>query len=258
VRRKYRICGNLIGSLVDHPRNLNFKGIPAALNKFEIRLLIELGTVRLTDSNTLINRPTPEYIELFKRSVEKQYLEQVEAVAEKKRVNIEKHISQIVAGKRKKLLKQGIPGAEIKIDPDAVLVEEMEKIQTIETNERLVQIPNCKSFVGQPKHFEIEPCDLFKYNVFRDLWSRSEGFITLGDSFGCDFLLYPGDPLYFHASHTVHVMDKKHKIKPFDLIRSCRLSVIVNKVNLFAYENSNKEIVYQTIEWEGNVQKNPE
>lgn len=92
-----------------------------------------------------------------------------------------------------------------------------------------------------------------KYRVFCNLWEKGK-WITSGDTFGGDFLVYPGDPLYFHASHIVHVLnDDVSKRIPINLlIARGRMSVTVNKFCVFAYLNQqNNEIKYQTVEWMG-------
>lgn len=103
--------------------------------------------------------------------------------------------------------------------------------------------------------------DSLKYLVFRDLWSRGK-YVTCGDAFGADFLIYPGDPLIYHASHIVILLENS-KIKPLEMITKIRLSVTVNKLCVFAYLDDDTEdeacsvprIVYHTMTWEGNRDK---
>ncbi|KAI8037773.1 hypothetical protein M5D96_009274 [Drosophila gunungcola] len=61
-----------------------------------------------------------------------------------------------------------------------------------------------------------------KYRIFKDLWMRGN-FVTSGDAFGADFLVYPGDPLIYHASHIVIVQDAP-LIKPLELVAKFRES----------------------------------
>lgn len=91
-----------------------------------------------------------------------------------------------------------------------------------------------------------------RYRVFRDLWERGK-FITNAESFGGDFLVYPGEPLYFHASHIVHVVETG-QITPTFLVERARLSVMVNKFCVFAYIERDDKIAYQTIDWDGNYE----
>lgn len=93
---------------------------------------------------------------------------------------------------------------------------------------------------------EIE-VDELKYRIFRDLWSKGY-YVTMGNSFGGDFLIYKGDPIQVHASHVVHVLTTP-LISSKDIVRCNRLCVGVKKGCLFAYLSSD-EIVYQLTTWE--------
>lgn len=95
--------------------------------------------------------------------------------------------------------------------------------------------------------------DPFKYRVFCDLWEKGN-YITSGATFGGDFLVYPGEPLQFHASHIVHVLsdDESKSMSSRTFITRTRLSVNVNKLCTFAYKNQeNNELCYQTVQWQG-------
>lgn len=95
------------------------------------------------------------------------------------------------------------------------------------------------------------------YRVYVHFWEQ-EKWITLGERFGADFLVYPGEPLYFHASHLVHVIKdvQNRRIPLTELIAKGRLSIVVNKFCLFAYENPNTDqLCFQTVQWEGHDRK---
>lgn len=82
--------------------------------------------------------------------------------------------------------------------------------------------------------------------------------MTCGEQFGADFLVYPGEPLYFHASHMIHVVRdvRNDRIPVKDLITKGRLSVVLNKLCTFAWEHPDKkELRFQTLQWEGNVRR---
>jgi tRNA-splicing endonuclease subunit Sen34 len=141
---------------------------------------------------------------------------------------------------------------EIKIKPEDILNDETERIrQTITAKSVYSQVPTPHPFrVTTNQVTEISVPNLSKFKIFRDLYDKGF-FITSGDSFGCDFLAYPGDPMYFHSSQTVHIIDKHQKFDLKLLISSARLSVSVNKKCVFAYVNDDDEIVtYQTILWD--------
>lgn len=89
--------------------------------------------------------------------------------------------------------------------------------------------------------------------MFRDLWQRGK-YVTAGDTFGGTFLVYPGDPAVYHASHIVHCVPDG-RIPAEQLVAGGRLAVLVNKLCVFAYETIGddgcRRVAYQTIEWEG-------
>lgn len=96
-----------------------------------------------------------------------------------------------------------------------------------------------------------------KYRVFKDLWLRGK-YVTNGDSFGGDFLVYPGDPMYFHASHIVHCCHEAPsgglELAASSLVAKGRMAVLVNKLCVFVWEDrsANNDLVYQTMQWEGS------
>lgn len=184
-------------------------------------------------------------------------------------------MDKIIQGKRNKLLKSGrteegwihifisiiilasiyynlnIP--EINITPEDILEEERKKIPDVTDATALVQIPTQHPFPSASYSIvELPPNTSSEYKIYRDLWNKGY-FITEGHTFGGDFLLYPGDPVYFHASHIVHILDSPF-VPSKTVSCNCRLSVNVNKTCLYAYLNpENNSIVYQSVKWKSDV-----
>ncbi|XP_058128389.1 uncharacterized protein LOC131270251 [Anopheles coustani] len=260
LRSEFRIVGNLIGVPVSHPRNINQQGLPAVLSTVELKFLLAKNAIELVDRNAaFMNVPSDEQIQLHESLVQKQKEEIRQPVIEKRMEAFRKHLPKIVEGKRKKLLKSGTKIEDIKISAEQLLAEEMEKIKQ-EKFDTLVQIPtkyqlNIETTTPEPKLI-LNAEDLIKYQVFESLWNDG-GFITSGDAFGCDFLLYPGDPICFHASHMVHVVkNSSQKLDLKYIIRICRLSVVVNKFCVIAYIDAcTNEVQFETIEWAGSGNK---
>ncbi|XP_065085597.1 tRNA-splicing endonuclease subunit Sen34 [Ochlerotatus camptorhynchus] len=259
LRFKHRIIGNLIGTPVSKPRNASSFGLPAVLTSFEIKLGIDEGIIELKDNGASLSRcPSEMEKREFKLLCWRQVHEQKEPIIEKRMNEFKRCLPKIVAGKRKKFLESGIKEEDISIDHTQLIDEEIKKLEAMDIV-KLVQIPQEHPLVTDHSCVEhnLSQSELLKYKVFKDVWKNRLVCITGGDSFGCDFLLYPGDPLYYHASHVVHVLrDPTLRLDVKYLIRCCRLSVVVNKVCIFAYENHSGEISYQTMEWEGNEKTN--
>ncbi|KAL9704676.1 hypothetical protein quinque_008194 [Culex quinquefasciatus] len=258
LRFTHRIAGNLIGVPASKPRNSHVFGLPAALSAYELRLALEKGLVALVDRTSGLERdPDDGLRQQYEELVRRQGAEQKAPVVEKRIREFRSYLPKIVEGKRKKMLKSGVKEEDINIDPEQLIAEERRKLELMEFD-RLIQIP-----MEHPLNIERAIIDFdlsgeherLKYRVFRDIWEKQNVFISGGDAFGCDFLLYPGDPLYYHASHMIHVIaDADHRLDVKYMIRCCRLSVVVNKICVFAYaQRDTGDICYQTVEWEGNV-----
>ncbi|KAL0049301.1 hypothetical protein WJX82_010782 [Trebouxia sp. C0006] len=69
--------------------------------------------------------------------------------------------------------------------------------------------------------------------IFSELHSKGY-YITDGAKFGADYLLYPGDPLLFHAQFTVRILEHDTPIKPALLAGSARGSHAARKHLLLA------------------------
>lgn len=59
-------------------------------------------------------------------------------------------------------------------------------------------------------------------------------FVTDGSKFGADYLLYPGDPLLYHAQFTVRLLEHQAAIRPALLIGAARGSHSARKHLLLA------------------------
>eukprot|EP01104_Vermistella_antarctica_P007241 TRINITY_DN17_c0_g1_i2.p1 TRINITY_DN17_c0_g1~~TRINITY_DN17_c0_g1_i2.p1 ORF type:complete len:244 (+),score=49.50 TRINITY_DN17_c0_g1_i2:522-1253(+) len=72
-----------------------------------------------------------------------------------------------------------------------------------------------------------------RYRVFVDLWSRGY-YLSPGSKFGGDFLVYPGDPLVYHAHFVIMVRKWADKLTCSELIVFGRLGVTVKKCPVIA------------------------
>lgn len=88
-----------------------------------------------------------------------------------------------------------------------------------------------------------------KCAVYKDLWNKGY-YITAGEKFGGDFLVYLGDPIAYHAVHIVRcVEDPNGKISPSELIAFGRLGSSVKKNAVFASMVDDGAVSYITINW---------
>lgn len=268
LRTEHHILGKLIGVPVSHPRNHLINGLPAMLTEYESRLLLEKELVLIEDKVGLNERPQEtvktQYAEHKQNVIEDLQKPYIKTRLELTRANMEK----IIKGKMNKLLKSGVPATgesketfncffnmpflEIDIKPEEILEQETERLrQSLSSSAKTyIQIPTKHPYPLQSIEVKtLSTPSESKFQVFRDLWDKGF-FISTGDSFGCDFLTYPGDPFHFHASQIVHVVDPNKSLDIKYLVSCGRLSVSVKKTCVFAYPNDDGSITYQTLTWD--------
>jgi tRNA-splicing endonuclease subunit Sen34 len=86
----------------------------------------------------------------------------------------------------------------------------------------------------------------WRCRIFTDL-KRKKYCITAGSKFGCDYLLYPGDPTLFHAQFCVNVIPIDEPFVMSCLSASCRGSFQARKHLLHASVDAETDrIVYTT------------
>lgn len=139
---------------------------------------------------------------------------------------------------------------DINITEEEILEEEEARLRQSMSYKEQIQIPTQHPFFNDDHQIEDFPIKNDKKSkIFQDLWKKGF-YITTGDSFGSDFLAYPGDPMYFHASQVVHIVDSLEQFDFKHLISCARLSVAVNKKCVFAYVTADDSVVYQTLCWD--------
>lgn len=267
IRAEHRIVGKLIGIPVVNPRNASLNGLPAIYNDYETKLLIDRCLVSLIDKHGLKDAPSEEINKTFQDHQNSVLTEYQKPYIEKKLELTRMNMDRIIKGRIKKLRLTNESGSEllsplyspiitifltaIQINPEDILREEIERLQqTLKTDNTYSQIPTQHPFPVSSKVVKDVPNEnTMKYKIFEDLWMKGF-FITLGHSFGGDFLVYPGDPDFFHASQIIHVVDKQKDLDLKFLISSARLSVSVKKKCMFAYVNEDDSVTYQEFAWD--------
>ncbi|EDW70242.2 tRNA-splicing endonuclease subunit Sen34 [Drosophila virilis] len=250
LRTKYRIMGALVGTASTKGWSSSEAALPLELTKYETQLLVDEGlAILVSKAEALTKPPTQDMLQAYQRDVESRLMAQRDALKTEKLRETRRHVDKIIIGKRNKLIKQGKPDEAAALTGRDVLNEVANNFEFDRQN-ALVELP-CSHMEYHSSQLCTAPVydtSSLKYRVFHDLWKRGK-FVTCGDAFGADFLVYPGDPLLYHASHIV-IIQPTPVIRPLQLIAKVRLSVIVNKSCVFAYEESTGNTIgYQTVAW---------
>lgn len=259
LRASHRICGSLIGSIPSFPRQNDFLGLPMALTSEEAALLVEKGVCELFELPNFTRKPTDEEKLIIKDLEQNVLAEQTEALKKRKIDQLSQKIDIIIAGKRQKLLSKGV--TDIQLDKQTLLQEEINKLPKLAPAHVLIHLPTEHYIATEKKNVNIdvlkpsvvEGKGALKYRIFKNLWEKRH-HITNGSKFGCDYLLYPGDPVRFHATYMVRcIYDQTATISPAEFVAFGRLSVAVNKLAVLAFCNAHGKTEYQTLQWHDNV-----
>lgn len=92
------------------------------------------------------------------------------------------------------------------------------------------------------------PAHELRYSIYRDLWERGF-FLSAAGKFGGDFLVYPGDPLRFHAHYIAQCWSAEDPIPLQDLVSAGRLGTSVRKTLLLCSPQPDGKVVYTSLQW---------
>ncbi|KAM5131967.1 tRNA-splicing endonuclease subunit Sen34 [Mantella aurantiaca] len=284
IREKHGLVGKLVGALVRKPRQNTRLGLPLELLPEETRLLVEIGAATLvcsalkekehanssdlpmgsTSLSTAVHEEESSEAEAFKLFLQSSYEEQRRLALEEKRRTLESLSEGIMKGRRKRKR----PHGEQEEDPmESSSIGPIKELQNLEETfhfpeeAMMVQIPTARTSVRC-----IEEVDLIKaspdwphtgqrkhelrFKVFRDLWQRGY-FLTSGSKFGGDFLVYPGDPMRFHAHYIAICFPQDEEMALSDIITAGRLGTNVKKTVLLCSSNEEGLVSYTSLQWSG-------
>ncbi|XP_071450125.1 tRNA-splicing endonuclease subunit Sen34 [Hetaerina americana] len=288
IRKEHRITGQLLGS-VNLPYQEKHKGLPLALSKEEVNLLVEKGFARLVQIPALQQKPSPDAVERFKEQREQSYHKQVAEYKEHREKMLRGMMDRIIEGKQNKRKQQmsitGTPiprqakkskvkdneeevmvlenegGSSSSWDPDALLKSAVDSIEPFPRENAFVNAYVVSPFIDTvlmadpPWDYPSNEKEFLHYQVFRDLWERGH-YVTPGHNFGGDYLVYPGDPLLFHAYYIVRCVSHNDPINATDIVAFGRLSVSVRKKAILASlkpvgdsKDKDMEVTYQSLSW---------
>ncbi|GBP41030.1 hypothetical protein EVAR_82990_1 [Eumeta japonica] len=155
-----------------------------ALMAEETALLIEKGVCVLCDLTNIIDKPSDEQKQIA-ADLEKKLLEQQSDSLKRKR---SEQLSQ----------KIDIILADVKIDKEVLLQEEINKLPTLSSAHVLLHLPLEHPWPTEQKVCSIEDLKpsvlegkkLVNYLIYKDLWQKGH-YITEGSKFGANYLVYP-------------------------------------------------------------------
>ncbi|XP_047354583.1 tRNA-splicing endonuclease subunit Sen34 isoform X1 [Vespa velutina] len=273
LRKDHRITGELVGCLPKYPRQEVLSGLPLLLLPEEVSLLLEKKIARVVKYSHLQYPPSESLKETFDKYREILFMEQEKCLKKEKEKQIVAMMDKIVEGKRRKML--GIETNKkkmrkpldkdlqealnnVEVNTKDLFDEQMSKLPKLEKSEALVQTHTAYPWCNGG-NFEIVEWkypnsvqEKLRYATFKDLWERGY-YITNGEKFGGDFLVYPGDPIMFHSQFIIQCKSRNEEIPITELIGQCRIASHVRKTQILAtFSEGGKSVNYQSFQWAEN------
>jgi tRNA-splicing endonuclease subunit Sen34 len=280
LRRTHNICGVLIGSIPQIPQQNVFLGLPVELLPEEAKLLVEKEVGYIVDDASW---HTHKFSTLGGED-KRKYLETLRSEAHKARRLAEERSQKSTqrALAKQALLKapkeSSLPSAPDLSDTDVTTGSDQQSSETSlfdsvksasrspSTSASITSTPYTITpttsysslSVSLPQNPSQQPDPLVpaSYPLFAHLHAL-DYFITPGLRFGCDYTVYPGDPLRFHSHFLAVGYDWEEEIPLIDLIGGGRLGTGVKKGFLIGGEDlastkeSHSNVRTFCIEWGG-------
>ncbi len=272
LRREHSICGTTIGTLPIAPSQNLFLGVPVEIMPEEAQLLIERGIAMIVDDA----RAHDQAARSADRARRADYMARIEK--QSKQV---KHVKdqEKVESRRRGLEKQSkksanssqstrtAPAADLldlddsetpminqedAEEPEVVQDESPIKLLPLTTASNFYQVTPATSRLLLPpppstprsKSSDLPP----SYPLYRHLHDRGF-FMTPGLRFGCQYTVYPGDPLRFHSHFLAVGAQWDEELDLMDIVGGGRLGTGVKKGFLLGGANPAGDVRTFSVEW---------
>uniref|UniRef100_A0A3P8PAV9 tRNA-splicing endonuclease subunit Sen34 n=1 Tax=Astatotilapia calliptera TaxID=8154 RepID=A0A3P8PAV9_ASTCA len=233
--RAQGLVGALLGSLPRTPRQNGRLGRPLLLLPEEEGLLREIG------GGAELRQ---KHEEEEKRSFEEQSV----LALEDRKLALLRAMTESGATSADEALRRRLQA----LDQNFTFPQSAMAVQLSTARAGLSYCPEARAFLQAYGPTGAEPrCDA-RYQVFRDL--RGRGFyLTSAGKFGGDFLVYPGDPLRFHAHFIAVCVSLDESVCLLDVLAVARLGSNVKKTVLLCSPGPDARVCYTSLQWSGMI-----
>jgi len=241
LRTKCRIIGEAVGSLPSYHQQNIFRSLPFIYSNEQITFCLQKGWIRLIDDDKKYPEPSADEVQSYFEKRNKDLAIQKQAAREERLAKILEH--------KKRKHSENI--SEIELDKEDLADKGDDGFLGSITIITQSKIPKREKLdITAYWNFPITRREQMQAKIYADLWNRGY-FISTASKFGGDYLLYPGDPLRFHAHFVVVIVDYKELLPMHEIISIGRLAVTVKKSPLLASLNADNMPIYFTIDWQG-------
>jgi tRNA-splicing endonuclease subunit Sen34 len=266
LRRTHHICGSLIGGIPQAPQQNLFLGLPVELMPEEAKLLVKKEIAYIIDDvawhtqrfNTFEGADRQKYL----ASLRSQGLKARKIAQNEARKKSEHGLRKVAAAKAQEkaekgpdVLEAGTP--DTSFDGTSSIPEDSSEA-LFNVDRASSPTPSSTAFASS-EPYALTPSTSYSssslplnstqppdppvvpsYALFEHLHSLGY-FMMPGLRFGCNFNVYPGDPLRFHSHFLATAYDFNQDIPLLDLIGGGRLGTAVKKGFLIGGEDIDRE-----------------
>nr|NP_001373677.1 tRNA-splicing endonuclease subunit Sen34 isoform 2 [Danio rerio] len=251
--RSEGVIGALVGSLARQPRQNVRLGRPLELRPEEALLLLEeeksTAAVRLDTQDFEDREAHSEAVRLYEASLESSYQEQCVLALEDKK----KTLNRVMNEKE-----NGTEGSGSAVRERLEALDQSFRFPWSAMAVQLCTARSGFSHCPEERSFHSTDCPMprdehlnTRFSVYRDL--RNKGYyLTSAGKFGGDFLVYPGDPLRFHAHYIALCVSLDEEMPVCDILAIARLGSNVKKTVLLCSPQDG-DVVYSSLQWSSMV-----
>lgn len=274
LRRTHNVCGVLIGSIPQVPQQNVFQGLPVELFPEEVKLLVQKEVAYIVDDATwhkerftnLQGTGRRKYLDSLR--LQGRIAQKVADTDARKRAERGRARQSLFRASRDDITSNSAEMPDnsrlptpMSDDDDSLLFSSNTSLATSQLPQPLAySVTPTASYsppsLPQPSQQQLEPVVPVSYPLFAHLHANNY-FITPGLRFGCDYSVYPGDPLRFHSHFLAVGYDWDEEIPLLDLVGGGRLGTGVKKGFLIGGESRPELVVDEgsvrtfCIEWGG-------
>ncbi|KAJ9604447.1 tRNA-splicing endonuclease subunit [Cladophialophora chaetospira] len=275
LRREHRLCGTSIGTLAIAPSQNMFLGVPIEIMPEEAQLLVERGIAVIIDDP----RAHGEAVRSNDKARRADYLARIEKQSTQvKQAKDQDKVESRRRGLEKQSKKAGTLSRSTQSDPAADLLDfgnseaqqDEKKESAAEDESEVTQDESpikVLPFTTTSNLYSVTPAssrlllptppttpqgtvnDLpSSYPLYRHLHDRGF-FMTPGLRFGCQYTVYPGDPLRFHSHFLAVGTEWDEEIDLMDVVGGGRLGTGVKKGFLLGGADPTGDVRTFSVEW---------
>ncbi|KAG9273330.1 tRNA-splicing endonuclease subunit Sen34 [Astyanax mexicanus] len=257
VREEDGVVGALVGSLARQPRQNVRLGRPLEILQEEASLLLERGRAAVQHTHNQEDEESHvKAVEAYQSRLEHSYEEQcVLALEDKKAV-----LQRVMNAKQNdhtcdEGTEQAMRERLSSLQKGFTLPRSAMAVQLCTARAGFGHCPEEAAFLAADWPMPRDERSETRFRVYRDL--RGRGFyLTAAGKFGGDYLVYPGDPLRFHAHFIALCLSMVEQLPLCDVLAVARLGSNVKKTVLLCSprdSGAEGEVVYSSLQWSGMV-----